>query len=98
MATWYSLRRPTIARGIATVSGGYPQGYPDEEPDPKLPFYIAHDPRDPDVPFAEAEALAQDLEAHGHELLFEEWELGDDGHGWNPGLPEPMLAFLLDPS
>jgi poly(3-hydroxybutyrate) depolymerase len=96
MATWYGLNHPTSARGIATVSGGYPGGYPDDEPDPKLPFYIAHDPVDPQSPYSNAVELAEDLEAHGHAVLFEDWELGDDGHGWNPDLPEPMLDFLID--
>jgi poly(3-hydroxybutyrate) depolymerase len=97
-ASWYGLRFPTIARGIATVSGGYARGYPDEEPDPKLPYYIAHDPRDPDVPYAEAAALEADLDAHGHASVLEDWELGEDGHGWNPDLMAPVLAYLLDPS
>jgi poly(3-hydroxybutyrate) depolymerase len=98
MATWYGLNDPATAHGIASVAGGYPFGYPEEEPDPKLPFYIAHDPRDPEVPYAEAEALAKDLDAHGHAYLFEDWKLGEDGHGWNPDLPEPILAFLMDPA
>jgi poly(3-hydroxybutyrate) depolymerase len=98
MATWYGLFHPQNARGIATVSGGYPFDYPEPEPDPKLPFYIAHDPEDPEVPYSDAVRLAADLEAHGHAYRFEDWELGDDGHGWNPGLPEPILDFLENPN
>jgi len=98
MATWYGLLHPGNARGIATVSGGYPFDYPEAEPDPKLPFYIAHDPTDPEVAYSNAVRLAADLDAHGHAVLFEDWELGDDGHGWNPDLPEPILDFLLDPN
>jgi poly(3-hydroxybutyrate) depolymerase len=97
MATWYGLHHVgAAARGIATISGGYPFGYPEVEPDPKLPFYVAHDPRDPEIPYTNAEQLAADLEAHGHVLAFEDWELGQDGHGWNPDLPQPMLEFLID--
>jgi predicted esterase len=95
MATWYGLNHPWHARGIATVCGGYPFDYPDQEPDPKLPFYIAHDPMDPEVPYSSAVQLAEDLDAHGHAVLFEDWELGDKGHGWNPHLPEPILDFLI---
>ena len=98
MASWYGLYHPKNARGIATVSGGYTFDYPEQEPDPKLPFYIAHDPKDPTIPYSNAVRLAADLEAHGHAYLFEDWELGDDGHGWNPDLPEPMLDFLKDPN
>ena len=96
MASWYGLYHPQNARGIATVSGGYPFDYPDDEPDPKLPFYIAHDPADPTISYSNAVELAADLDAHGHSVRFEDWELGEDGHGWNPDLPEPILDFLIE--
>ena len=97
MASWYGLNHPGLAKGIAPISAGYTFGYPTTEPDPKLPFYIAHDPRDPQIAYTNAEQLAADLDAHGHAFELEDWELGQDGHGWNPDLPEPILGFLTDP-
>jgi predicted esterase len=94
MAAWYGLEQPGFAKGIAVVSGGYTFSYPDPEPSPKLPFYVAHDPADTEVPYEQAVALVADLEAHGHAVQFEDWELGDDGHGWNPDLPEAIAGFL----
>lgn len=96
MAAWYGLYHPERARGIGVVSGGYTFDYPSSEPTPKLPYYVAHDPDDSVSPYEDAVRLSEDLAAHGHVVHFEDWALGEDGHGWNPDLPADMFGYFME--
>ena len=102
MAAYYGLYEPGRPTHISVLSagiGGY-FDYPDEEPDPKLPFFVGHDPKDTVVPYSYSEDLAADLEAHGHEYVFVDFVAGGDWHhgatpevgldlfDWWLGLPE----------
>ncbi len=85
---------PFTAAGVVSAGIGSYFDYPDTEPDPKLPFYVAHDPADEVVAYSRSEALAADLEAHGHDYVFVDWELGANGHGWDPELSVALLDWF----
>ena len=46
------------------------------------------------MPYSRSETLAADLEAHGHDYVFTDWELGSNGHGWNPELSVAVLGVV----
>ena len=97
MAAYYGLYEPGNAPQIAVISaglGGY-FDYPSVEPDPRLPFFVAHDPNDQIVPYSYSVNLASELDAHGHEYVFEDYELGGNGHGWSAALTTDLLDWWL---
>jgi len=97
MAAYYGLYEPGNAPQIAVISaglGGY-FDYPSTEPDPKLPFFVAHDPNDEIVPYSYSVNLTSELDAHGHEYVFDDYELGSNGHGWSAALTEDLLDWWL---
>jgi poly(3-hydroxybutyrate) depolymerase len=100
MASYVGLYDPTGFTGIGVVAAGLGAGgfdYPTTEPSPRLPFYVAHDPKDPVIDYAYSVALAEALDAHGHAYQFEDWTLGNGtGHGWNPDLTSVILDWLDD--
>lgn len=98
MACYWGLYEP---RGVTTVAvlsaglGGY-FDYPEDEPDPKLPFIVIHDPDDQVVPYSYSETLVSELEAHGHEYTwYGDADLGDNGHGWTPEATGQLLDAWL---
>jgi enterochelin esterase-like enzyme len=38
--------------------------------------------------------LVQDLQSKGHEMDFRDWDMGSDGHTWNPDLAPVVLDWL----
>ncbi len=97
MACYTGLYDPGPMTGISVISAGLGKyfDYPEVEPAVKLPFYLGHDPDDTVVDYAYSENLASELEAHGHEYLFQDWDMGATGHGWNPDLSEAILSWLF---
>ncbi len=99
MAAWYGLYAPERLSHVAVLSaglGGAGFDYPVVEPDPKLPFYVGHDPVDGIVPYSYSEDLAVALEWHDHEFLFEDLDAaGENNHGWNPDTTDAVLAWWL---
>jgi predicted esterase len=99
MTTWQALTDPAHFSGVGIVSagiGGY-FDYPEVEPDPKLPVFVAHDPDDAVVPYSYSEQLAADLDEHGHQYRFEDWDLGEGGHGWTPDVGFTIIDWLANP-
>ncbi len=98
MAAYYGLYNPGKLDRSAVVSAGLGAyfDYPDSEPDPKLPFFVAHDPNDDIVPYSYSENLASELADHGHEYVFEDYSLGGNGHGWSQELTTDILDWWLD--
>jgi predicted esterase len=98
MAAYYGLYEPGNAPQIAVVSaglGGY-FDYPTAEPDPKLPFFVAHDPDDQIVPYSYSENLAAELDAHGHEFVFQDYVMtGSNHHGWSQDVTTDLLEWWL---
>jgi poly(3-hydroxybutyrate) depolymerase len=98
MAGYLGLYDPTVFTGIGVVAAGLGAGgfgYPETEPEPKLPFYVAHDPGDQVIDYEYSVALADALASHGHTYAFEDWTLGNgDGHGWNRELGAAIVGWL----
>ena len=99
MAAWYGLYAPQRLSHVAVLSaglGGVGFYYPVPDPDPKLPFYVGHDPEDTIVPYLYSEALANELENHDHDYVFEDFEAsGDNHHGWTPEVTDRVLEWWL---
>ena len=99
MAAWYGLYAPERLSHVAVLSaglGGAGFDYPVVEPDPKLPFYVGHDPDDGIVPYSYSEDLAVALEWHDHEFLFEDLDsAGENNHGWTPDTTDAVLSWWL---
>ncbi|MCP4807764.1 MAG: hypothetical protein GY913_09515 [Proteobacteria bacterium] len=98
MACYWGLYEPEGVTSVAVLSaglGGY-FDYPDDEPDPKLPFIVFHDPKDEVVPYSYSENLVAELEAHGHEYTwYGDIDLGEVGHGWSPQATGELLDTWL---
>jgi poly(3-hydroxybutyrate) depolymerase len=97
VSSFYGLYDPGVITGVAVVAAGLGAyfDYPPDDPDPKVPFYVAHDPEDQVVDYSYSVSLAEALEAHGHTYTFVDWTLGQgDGHGWNPDLAEALVDWL----
>jgi predicted esterase len=97
IAGWQGLYELSYWTGIGSFSSGIGSYYDYPEPPPErlLPFYVAHDPEDIIVPYAYSVALAEALEEHGHDYLFEDVDRGTGGHtGWPEGMVEAALDFL----
>ncbi len=99
MAAWYGLYAPERLSHVAVLSaglGGAGFDYPVVEPDPKLPFFVGHDPEDTIVPYSYSEDLAGSLEWHDHEYLFVDIDsAGDNNHGWTPDTTDAVLDWWL---
>ena len=98
MACYWGLYEPQGITTVAVLSAGLGAyfDYPDEEPDPKLPFIVFHDPDDQVVPYRYSKKLVEALEEHGHEYTwYGEIELGDNGHGWTPEATGELLDTWL---
>ena len=82
---------------IAAVSSGIGAyfDYPDPPPDQKLPFFVAHDPDDEIVPYSYSEQLVSDLEANGHDHVYSDFEMGDNGHFWSEEVTTSLLGWFL---
>ena len=98
MAVYYGLYDyPHELSYVAVVSAGTASvPYPAQEPSVKLPFFVAHDPSDQVVPYLYSELLAADLDAHGHDHVFDDYDLGANGHGWSLELTEDLLDWWLN--
>lgn len=97
MACYWGLYEPRGVTSVTVLSagiGGY-FDYPDPEPETKLPFIVIHDPDDEIVPYRYSKNLAEDLEEHGHEYVFEDLDLGSNGHGWTHDATELVLDTWL---
>ena len=99
MAVYQGLYQPgRVTHTVAVSSGiGAYFDYPEPEPSLKLPFFVAHDPQDEVVPYAYSEQLAADLDAHGHDYVFNDYTLGEGGHRWSPELTDALLDWWLGP-
>ena len=97
MAMYWGLYFPDSLSHVGVLSAGFggQVPYPDPEPDPKLPFFLGHDPDDEMAPYSLSEEAAVELEAHGHEVTFEDTDVGGNGHGWHPSVSEQILAWWL---
>ncbi len=97
MASYWGLYFPDSLSHVGVMSAGFggQVPYPDPEPDPKLPFFLGHDPDDEMAPYSLSEEAAAELEAHGHEVRFEDTDVGGNGHGWHPSVSEQILAWWL---
>ncbi|MCB9742894.1 MAG: hypothetical protein H6741_05280 [Alphaproteobacteria bacterium] len=98
MASYYGLYRPQVPKAIAVLSaglGGY-FDYPETEPEPLLPFYVAHDPDDEIVPYSYSEHLVEQLELHGHEYVFEQLDLGENGHFANEAAWAGVVGWWME--
>ena len=97
MAVYLGLYVVSPWTGIGSLSaglGGY-FDYPSPPPEPRLPFFVAHDPEDTIVSYAASEYLVEALEDHDHPVVFEDWERGPDGHlGWPEGIMEAAITTL----
>ena len=78
---------------VSAGTGGY-FDYPSVAPDPKLAVYVVHDPNDQVVPYSYGSSFAAQLELQGHEVLFEDWELGGGGHSWTTELTPAVLDWF----
>ena len=99
MAVYQGLYEPGVVTRIAAVSSGIGAyfDYPEPAPELKLPFYVAHDPGDEIVPYSYSEQLAADLEANGHDYVFEDHLMGEGGHRWAPEVTAAILDWWLGP-
>lgn len=97
MAMYWGLYDPDALTHVGVMSAGfgYQVVYPDPDPDPKLPFFLGHDPDDEMAPYSLSEEAAAELEAHGHDVTFEDTDVGGNGHGWHPSVSEQILAWWL---
>jgi len=99
MSVYYSLYHVpdqlTHAAVVAAGVGSVP--YPAQEPQRKLPFFVAHDPEDTIVPYVYSEMLVGELDAHGHDYVFEDYDLSppDNHHGWSQALTDDLLDWWL---
>ncbi|GEM_PF-2895742 len=94
VTAYSTLYCPELFAHTAVVSagtGGY-FDYPAVDPDPKVPVYVVHDPDDQIVPYSQGESYAALLELNGHEVVFEDWELGNGGHSWTEELTPAVLG------
>jgi poly(3-hydroxybutyrate) depolymerase len=98
MTAWMALTDPSRITGAGVVSAGLGAyfDYPAEEPDPKIPVYVAHDPDDVVVDYAYSVTLASELAAHGHAYAFADYDLGETGHGWSRDMGFTILDWLGD--
>lgn len=97
MTVWWALDQPELLNAVGVSSAGIGAyfDYPNPAPERKLPFYVAHDPKDTVVDYAFSEQLAADLDANGHTYTFVDWELGQGNHhGWNRDLAPAMLDWF----
>jgi hypothetical protein len=98
MAGYYGLYQPGKQSHMVVASAGFGGGqydYPPEEPDPKLPFYVAHDPDDDVAPYYLSEDFVEELLSHGHDVTFEDFEGSGGGHMWSPTLTQQVLDWWL---
>ena len=97
MSCYLGLYQPDPWDAVAVISaglGGY-FDYPSVEPDPKLPFFVAHDPDDQVVPYSYSEQLVSDLGAHGHHYeCQDDCEMGGNGHSWSKGLSHEIVTWF----
>ena len=100
MAVYYGLYHvPDQLSYVSVVSAGVGSvPYPHQEPSRTLPFFVAHDPDDTIVPYVYSEMLVDDLQAHDHEYVFQDYDLSppDNHHGWSQELTDDLLAWWLD--
>ncbi len=97
MAAYWGLWEPDHLSQVGVLSSGYGYQveYPMVEPDPKLPFFVGHDPDDQVAPYFLSEDFTEDLLARGHEVHFVDTDVGGNGHGWNPTVTDQILDWWL---
>jgi len=97
MAAYWGLWEPGYLSHVGVLASGYGYQveYPPQDPDPKHPFFVGHDPDDEIAPYSLSVEFTEDLLAHGHDVLFVDTDVGGNGHGWAPPVTEQILQWWL---